>query len=65
MEREMADHIGYGNWEVVPIYIVSRGHKPILAVWSMKQKCDPCGDIVKWKAWLCAHGGLQTTGINY
>jgi hypothetical protein len=34
-------------------------------VWSMKRKRDPAGDIIKWKARLCAHGGQQQYGVNY
>ena len=65
MEREVADHVTRGHWEVVPNSVVPRGNKPILAVWSMKHKRDPRGAIIKWKARLCAHGGMQTKGINY
>ena len=31
----------------------------------MKCKRDPGSKIVKWKARLCAHGGMQTNGVNY
>ena len=65
MESEVADHVARGHWEVVPNSVVPRGNKPIMAVWSMKRKRDPGGAIIKWKARLCAHGGMQTKGINY
>ena len=65
MEREVADHVTRGHWEVVPNSVMPQGNKPILAIWSMKRKRDPGGAIIKWKARLCAHGGMQTKGINY
>lgn len=34
-------------------------------VWSMKSKRDPGGEVIKWKARMCAHGGMQTKGVNY
>ena len=33
--------------------------------WSFKQKRLPDGTIMKWKARLCRHGGMQIWGINY
>ena len=65
MEKEVAGHVEHGHWEVVPISIVPGGNKPILAVWSMKHKRDLGGKIIKWKARLCAHGRMQTKGVNY
>ena len=41
------------------------GTKTILAVWSFKRKRLPGGTIIKWKARLCCHGGMQKWGINY
>jgi len=31
----------------------------------MKRKRNPSGEIIKWKERLCAHGGMQTKGVNY
>jgi hypothetical protein len=65
MEKEIMDHCTRGHWEIVPISSVPRGNRPIMAVWAMKRKRDPAGEIIKWKARLCAHGGQQTYGVNY
>ncbi len=40
-------------------------HKTILSIWSFKRKRYPSGLINKWKARLCAHGGMQQWGVNY
>jgi hypothetical protein len=34
-------------------------------VWSMKRKRDPAGEVIKWKARLCAHGGMSVHGEAY
>jgi len=31
----------------------------------MKRKRDPSGAIIKWKARLCAHGGMQVYGDTF
>ena len=41
------------------------GAKTILAIWSFKRKRFPDGRIQKYKARICAHGGMQTWGENY
>jgi hypothetical protein len=64
MVKELDDHTNNGHWEIVH-HSAAKNNKPILAVWSMKRKRDPAGEIIKWKARLCAHGGMQTHGINY
>ena len=65
MEKEIEDHTTRGHWKVVPISSVPQGNRPIMAVWSMKRKRDPAVEIIKWKARLGAHGGMQTKGVNY
>ena len=39
--------------------------KTIQAIWSFKRKRLPSGIIDKYKARLCAHGGMQQWGVNY
>ena len=34
-------------------------------IWSFKRKRLPDGSITKYKARLCAHGGMQRWGIDY
>ena len=43
------------------------GHtgKPIMGVWSMKRKRNPVGEIVKYKAHFCVHGGQTKEGVHY
>ena len=65
MEEEIAAHMERKHWKIVPIKCVPRHNKPIPMVWSMKRKRDPVGDIIKWKARLCAGGHRQIHGVNY
>ena len=39
--------------------------KPIKAIWSFKRKHRPDGSLLKHKARLNAHGGMQIYGENY
>ena len=41
------------------------GAKTILSFWSSKRKHIPDGTISKYKARLCAHGGMQSWGVYY
>ena len=41
------------------------GIKTVLVIWSFKRKRYPDGRIHKYKARVCAHGGIQTWGDNY
>jgi hypothetical protein len=42
-----------------------KGNKAIKSIWSMKRKRTPSGELLKHKARLCAHGGMQQWGENY
>jgi len=65
MYKELQDHIGRGHWKIVSTKRVPKGRMPIPMVWSMKRKRNPVGDIVKWKARLCAGGHKSIEGIDY
>ena len=39
--------------------------KTILSIWSFKRKSSPSGELLKHKARLCAHGGMQKWGESY
>jgi hypothetical protein len=39
--------------------------KTIMSIWSFKRKRYPDGTLNKYKARICAHGGMQTWGQNY
>ena len=67
MEKEVNDHVTRKHWKSVTNEEMKRaGHtaKPIMAVWSMKCKRNPLGEIVKFKARLCAHGGQTIQGVH-
>ena len=68
MEKEVQDHVSRKHWKLVHNYeMFNLGYKgkPIMAVWSMKRKRNPLGEIVKYKARLCAHGGMTEKGVHY
>ena len=65
MLKETDDHESRGHWEVIPRRDKPSQAKTILAIWAFKRKRFPDGRINKWKARLCAHGGMQTHGVNY
>ena len=39
--------------------------KTILYIWSSKREIFPSGELMKHKACLCAHGGMQQWGMDY
>ena len=50
--------------------MISRSDMPssaqtILSIWSFKRKNSPEGELLKHKARLCAHGGMQKWKENY
>ena len=65
MQKESNDHSSRGHWEIVKRYEIPPGVKTIQAIWSFKRKRFPDGTLNKFKARLCAHGGMQQWGINY
>ena len=65
MQKEVNDHESRDHWTVIPRSLIPNGTKTIMAIWSFKRKRFPDGRIMKYKARLCAHGGMQTWGENY
>ena len=65
MKKETADHENRDHWTVIPRSQKPPGVKTILAIWDFKRKRYPDGRINKHKARICAHGGMQTHGVNY
>ncbi len=61
----MADHELRNHRTVVHCSTVPRTAKPIQAIWSFKRKQCPDDTLVKHKARLCAHSGMQQWGTNY
>eukprot|EP00980_Cylindrotheca_fusiformis_P016832 scaffold5080_cov130-Cylindrotheca_fusiformis.AAC.1 len=65
MHKELSDHIGRGHWKIVPISTVKYPKRPIPMVWAMKRKRNPVGEIIKWKARLCAGGHKSIENVDY
>ena len=63
--KEADDNDSHDHWDVVPLWEKPSDVKAILAIWDFKRKRFPDGRIIKHKAWLCAHGGMQQYGVNY
>jgi hypothetical protein len=62
MRKELQDHVE--RWKVIPRKAVPNHKIPIPMVWSMKRKRNPVGNIVKWKARLCAGDLFRTWTIG-
>ena len=65
MKKEIADHTEREHWVLVPRSSMPKGKKAIMSIWSFKRKRLPTGELLKHKARLCAHGGMQKWGENY
>ena len=65
MLKEIEDHEDRDHWELFERDKIPSGHKTILAIWSFKRKRFPDGRIYKYKARICAHGGMQQWGVDY
>ena len=65
MEKEIEDHESRKHWSIVKRSSLPKDAKPIKAIWSFKRKRRPDGTLLKHKARLCAHGGMQQWDNNY
>ena len=65
MKKETETHERRNHWDVVKRSQVPVHVKTIQAIWSFKRKRFPDGLLNKYKARLCAHGGMQQWGVNY
>jgi hypothetical protein len=65
MVKEVVDHESRDHWTLMPRSAMPKGTKSILSIWSFKRKRYPDGRVLKHKARLCAHGGMQQWGVNY
>ena len=64
MIKELEDHRVNKHWKLVKRSTI--GDAPtIKAIWSFKRKRRPDGSLLKHKARLCAHGGMQVHGENF
>ena len=62
---ETAVHEKRKHWSKMLRKDMPSGSKTILSIWSFKRKRTPDGQISKYKARLCAHGGMQSWGVDY
>ena len=59
MEKEVTDLKNTGVWKLVKKTEMSKDAKLIRLIWSFKCKRNPLGQLIKHKARLCVHGGMQ------
>jgi hypothetical protein len=65
MLTESVVHKKRNHWSIMKRKDMPPGAKIILLIWSFKKKQSPDGKISKYKARLCAHGGIQSRGVDY
>ena len=65
MKKEISDHESRGHWTVIERKSLPANVKPIKAIWSIKRKRKLDGELLKHKARICAHGGMQQWGDKY
>ena len=65
MARELGQHTELKHWKVIHKSQVPKNAKSIPMVWTLWRKCNPEGEILKWKARLCAGGHCQVFGDTY
>ena len=65
MIKEIGDHESNNHWTMMSRSSMPSNAKTILSIWSFKRKRTPAGELLKHKARLCAHGGMQKWGENY
>ena len=65
MARELGQHSELKHWKVIHKSQVPKNAKPIPMVMTLRRKRDPEGEILKWKARLCAVGHRQVFGDTY
>ena len=61
-DMEYNSHITLGTWNLVRL---PPGKRAIGSTWVYKVKRGARGQILKWKARLCARGDQQTYGLDY
>ena len=65
MEKVTLDHENGEQWSIVHRNTLPNKARPIKAIWSFKRKGKPDGELLKHKARLCDHGGMQQWGDSY
>jgi hypothetical protein len=65
MRREVNDLLSTGTVSIVSRSSIPSWIRPLQAIWSFRRKRAPDWSILKFKARLCPHGGMQIEGENY
>jgi hypothetical protein len=65
MQQEILDLLSTNTIEIAKCPSIPSDNKPLQAIWSFCHKQAPNWSILKHKARLCPHGGLQLEGINF
>ena len=65
MAWELSQHTKLKHWKIIHKSQVPKTAKPLAMVWTLRRKRDPAGEILKWKAHLCAGGHRQVFGDTY
>lgn len=65
MRHEINNLLSSNTIELVPRSSIPANNPPLQAIWSFRQKRAPDWSMIKRKARLCPHGGLQKEGINF
>ena len=64
MVKELEDHRDNKHWKLIPRSEIGDA-KTIKAIRAFRRKRQPDGSLLKHKACLNAHGGMQVYGENY
>ena len=65
MAWELNQHTKLKHWKIIHKSQVPKTAKPLPMVWTLQHKRDPAGEILKWKAHLCARAHCQVFGDTY
>ena len=64
MIKELEDHYRHKHWKLVKQEEIGNA-KMVKAIWAFKRKRRPDESLLKHKARLNAHGGMQVYGQYY
>lgn len=64
MQKEVTDLFNTNVWQLRKRSELG-DIKAVKAIWSFKRKRAPDGMVIKHKARLCIHGGMQVKGVHF
>ena len=65
MKKEVSDLKEAKVYDLMPLSEKPKDRKLIKFTWSFKRKRTPLGTLIKHKARLRAHGGMQHKGVDH